>query len=436
MITNHNSAENFSLSDVMKLNGKGLQERLALFQEMYRFEAAKEETLYRREIIAMAGCEAEVLDPYSRKSNTMLMFGSNNYLGLANHPYIMERIIAGCESCGPGLGGPPLLNGYTSLHRQLEQKLAAIKDQEEAMLFSSGFMANFGLATALFNRKTMVILDEYSHASFLDCIIMSRSRFKSFAHNDMQDLTRLLEETAGNYSDVFVATEGVFSMDGDMGNLEAIVQLKQEYPFMIILDDAHGLGVLGAHGHGAHEAFAPGEIDIIMGTFSKTLASAGGFVAADSLLINYMRFMTRAYMFSASLPPVAINQVLAGLDLIEKEAWRVNRLRENAAYLQDALRQKGIHVNKTDSAIITIVIPAEKNIRKIGKQIHDAGIFLNTVEYPAVPKEFERLRISVMADHRTQDLDKLSEVLEAVLQPGIPKCENDAPRGELVEAGV
>jgi glycine C-acetyltransferase len=416
MIIAHKSAENFSLADVMKLNDKGLQERLALFQEMYLFEAAKEEALYRREIVSMAGREAVVLDPYSGKEKTMLMFGSNNYLGLASHPYIMEKITGGCESCGPGLGGPPLLNGYTSLHRELEQKLAILKGKEEAMLFSSGYMANFGLATALLNRKTMVILDEYSHASFLDGIIMSRSRFKFYAHNDMRDLKRLLDQTAGNYSDVFVSTEGVFSMDGDMGNLEEIIKLKQEYKFMIILDDAHGLGVLGAHGHGAHEAFAPGDIDIIMGTFSKTLAAAGGFLAADSLLIGYLRFMTRAYMFSASLPPAAINQVLAGLELIDKEGWRVKKLRENAAYLQDVLKQKGITVNKTDSAIVTIIIPAEKNIRKIGKRIHDAGIFLNTVEYPAVSKEFERLRISVMANHSTQDLDKLAEVLGTVLR--------------------
>jgi glycine C-acetyltransferase len=276
-------------------------------------------------------------------------------------------------------------------------------------------MANFGLATSLLNKKTMVILDEYSHASFLDGVMMSRSRFKLFAHNDMQGLQKCLDETVGKFDDIFVATEGVFSMDGDRGNLEDIVKLKKEYGFLIVLDDAHGLGVVGKNGHGAHEPFNRDDIDIIMGTFSKTLASTGGFVAANSKIINFMRFMTRSYMFSASLPPVSICQISAGLELIEKEEWRVKKLKDNTTFFQDFLRKKQIKFNKTDSAIITIIIPAEKNIRKIGKQIHDLGIFLNTVEFPAVPKELERLRISIMADHTSEDLERLSMVLERVL---------------------
>jgi glycine C-acetyltransferase len=410
-----NSAENFSLSDMMKLNDKTFQERIDLFDNFYNGEIAKKEGLYRREVIKMNGREAIILDPYSGVHKTMLMFGSNNYLGLANHPYIMERINKGCESFGPGLGGPPLLNGYTSLHKNLEEKLATLKNKEDALLFSSGFMANFGLATSLLNKKTMVILDEYSHASFLDGVMMSRSRFKLFAHNDMQGLQKCLDETVGKFDDIFVATEGVFSMDGDRGNLEDIVKIKKEYGFLIVLDDAHGLGVVGKNGHGAHEPFNRDDIDIIMGTFSKTLASTGGFVAANSKIINFMRFMTRSYMFSASLPPVSICQISAGLELIEKEEWRVKKLKDNTTFFQDLLRKKQIKFNKTDSAIITIIIPAEKNIRKIGKQIHDLGIFLNTVEFPAVPKELERLRISIMADHTSEDLERLSMVLERVL---------------------
>jgi len=410
------SAENFSLLDAMKLGDKPFAERVAYTNEIFQIEYQKEELLYQREILATNGRELTVKDPYSGKNIKLLMFGSNNYLGFANHPYILQKINELCPAIGTGLGGPPLLNGHTSLHAGLEKKIADLKFKESALIFSSGYAANIGLTTALFNRKTMVIFDEFSHASFIDGLLMSKARFKAFKHNDMEDLRNCLKQSLGKYADVFVATEGVFSMDGDIGKIDHILMLKKEYPFLLIVDDAHGLGVIGNKGHGVHEYFNTRGIDVLMGTFSKTLASTGGFIAASREIIHYLRYMARSYMFSAALPPAALAQVLGGLELLDMENWRVTNLRKNIALIHRLLDEKEIPHSKPESAITTIIVPENRNIRRIGKRIHNDGIFLNTIEYPAVPKNVERLRISLMAVHTEEDIIKLVQLLEKAVK--------------------
>ena len=409
------SAENFSLADMMKLTDRPMVERIAFFNQYSAEVYAKQEILYRRKIIRNNGRLVVVEDPYSHKHQKMLMFGSNNYLGIANHPEVSQRTAELTKDVGLGLGGPPLLNGHSWLHHDLEKKLAKLKNKEDSMIFSSGFLTNFGLGATLFNRKSVVIFDEYSHASFIDGMIMARTRFKSFKHNDIEDLKKCLTEVSAKYHDIFVATEGVFSMDGDIGILDQIIELKNEFSFILIADDAHGLGVIGENGHGVHEHFHTDGIDIIMGTFSKTLAATGGFIAASSEIINYMRFMCRTYMFSAALPPAVIAMVLAGLEIIEKEPWRTKKLKENTANLIGQLNKAGIKTH-SESAIVTIMIPENIQIRKLCKSIHDKGIFLNAVEYPAVPVELQRLRISLMADHTEADITKLVGILTECFQ--------------------
>jgi glycine C-acetyltransferase len=350
----------------------------------------------------------------------MIMFGSNNYLGFANHPYVKQRVLEAIEKFGTGIGGPPLLNGSTTLHKELEKRLAQIKNKDEAIVFSSGYATNVGWVSTLVDKNDYVIFDQFCHASFIDGLKMANVRPHSFRHNNIEDLSKKLEihyskKTDPN-QDTYVVTEGVFSMDGDIPHLDEIIKLKKKYGFYLVVDDAHGLGVVGEHGHGIHEHFnCADDIDIIMGTFSKSLAVAGGFIAARSEIISYLRWLTRSYMFSASMPPTTIAAVLAELDLLETEQWRTKKLKENVAYLVKKLDDNGVKVH-TQSAIVCVIVPTSVNIRLAGKKMHEMGIFVNTVEFPAVPKELQRFRISVMATHTKEDMDKLVDCLLKVLK--------------------
>jgi glycine C-acetyltransferase len=412
------SAENSSLADIIKMKGKKFQDKLDIFTEYENLQYSKKDLLYMREICSPTDREVKVKDPYSGEIKNMLMFGSNNYLGYANHPYIKQKVIEAIKNFGTGLGGPPLLNGSTSLHIELQERLAKIKNKDEALVFSSGYNANIGWVSTITEKKDWVIFDQFSHASFIDGLRMNSIRPRVFRHNNIENLKKKLDEAVSkkpDNADIFVVTEGVFSMDGDIAKLDEIIALKKEYNFYLIVDDAHGLGVVGEHGHGVHELFdCADDIDIIMGTFSKSLAAAGGFVAANKDIIHYMKWLSRPYMFSASMPPTTIAAVLASLDLLESESWRIKKLKENSDYLVKLLNDREVNVN-SDSAIICVIAPPEINIRKAGKKIHDMGIFVNTIEFPAVPKDKQRFRISLMSNHTKEDIEYLVECLMKVI---------------------
>lgn len=411
--------KNLTLSDMMQMRGQPLAQRVSTFSEFEHNQYSNQELLYMREICSSADRVVKIKDPYTNEIKDMLMFGSNNYLGFANHPYIKKRVNEAVEKYGTGIGGPPLLNGTTSLHTELQEKLARLKRKEECLIYSSGYSTNIGWVSVLMERKDLIFFDQYSHASFIDGLRMNKIRAKSFKHNDIQNLREKLEKSVKNKdpkADIYVITEGVFSMDGDVAKLNEILKLKEEFGFYLIVDDAHGLGVVGENGHGIHEYFNLGkdDIDIIMGTFSKALAVTGGFVAGNRDIIHYLRWLSRPYMFSASLPPTVIMSVLAGLELLEKEKWRNKRLKENTQYLVDKLHQNGIDVN-TDSAMVCVIVPEDVNIRKAGKKLHDLGIFVNSIEFPAVPRELQRFRINMMTNHTKEDIKYLVECLVKVL---------------------
>jgi glycine C-acetyltransferase len=340
------------------------------------------------------------------------MFGSNNYLGLANHPRVREHAMNTIRTFGTGIAGPPLLNGYTCLHRELESRLAALKGNEDALLFSSGYNANVGLVTGLTVPGDVVLYDALSHASFYDGLKMSGVIAKKFRHNKISHLEMLLNGSAKNVGkDLFVAVEGIYSMDGDLAPLHRLAPLCKKYSALLIVDDAHGTGVLGATGRGTAEHFGvENDIDITMGTFSKVFAVTGGFITAAKPIISYLRFFARSYMFSASLPPMVLASVLSGLDVLEDEPERLTALHENVQYLSRGLCALGFNV-KPQSAIIPIRVPESMNIRKAAYEFHRRGIFINAIEYPAVPLSQQRFRISVMTTHTKSDLDRLLAVV-------------------------
>jgi glycine C-acetyltransferase len=420
----YRGGENFDLRQML-LCGKRLRlkEKTAMFTAFLEDLAANNHLLQMRCITSAADREVTVIDRQSKNPKQMLMFGSNSYLGLANHPYVKERVQQAIRQYGVGIGGPPLLNGYTKLHQELEERLAALKGAEDAMIFPAGYSANVGLVTGLVNETDTVLYDIYSHASFCDGMKMSGVNSAHFPHNNMAKLKGLLEVYRRRTDqDIFVGVEGVYSMDGDLAPLDVIVPLCKSHNAILIVDDAHGTGVMGQHGRGTAERFGlEGQIDITMGTFSKTFSATGGFVAAAKPIINYLRFFARSYMFSASLPPTVIATVLAGLDVMEQEPERFKQLWDNVAYANHGLRKLGFPL-KSESPIFPLIVPVGMDLREAAHRFHDAGIFVNSIEYPAVPISQQRFRVSVMATHTRQDIDRLLDVVADIWASLAPRA--------------
>jgi len=382
----------------------------------YRFLqgfASSGQSLYRREVLSAADREVLVQDPLTGSVRPMLMFASNNYLGLANHPYIREKVRQAAQAYGTGIGGPPLLNGFLRLTGELEERLAALKGQEAALLFSSGYAANLGLLGALVRRKDLLCYDEFSHASFLDGIHLGHLAAREFPHNRLDRLEALLENTKGD-GDKFVGVEGIYSMDGDMAPLNELAALCRRYNALLIVDDAHGTGVVGKGGAGTASFLnCEAEVDIAMGTFSKTFAVAGGFVAASRDVVEYMRYHSRSYIFSASLPPIVQAAVLAGIEVMENEPERQEMLHENVRYASRLLAPYGM-IHAPAGGIIALKVPEGMDIRMANLAFHKAGIFLNAIEFPAVPMHQDRFRISLMCHHTPADIDRLATVTDQI----------------------
>jgi glycine C-acetyltransferase len=419
--TSSNNGENFSLADFFQTDAPTLLERVKPFSDYYRESRAKGHALYAREIVSAVSNRIRVKggDGAIRE---MIMLGSNSYLGLATHPEVVSRIKQALDEFGAGVGGPPLLGGMTSLHMELERRLSRMKGAEGTLLFASGFQANLGWVGTLLRDDDVLLYDEFNHASLYDGIalasVSANIKAVRFAHNDTQHLEKLLARYRKSKKNanrqIVVAVEGVYSMDGDLAPLPRLHELCRQYDAILVVDDAHGSGVMGKTGCGTAEHFGlEGKIDISIGTFSKTFGMTGGFISARSEIIDYLRFCSRSYMFSAHLPITTVAGVLAGMDVIEQHPELIVRLHKNAARLETGLSQLGFQTFR-EAAIIPVKIPEEVNIREVCKQFDDAGIFLNSIEYPAVPKDGQRLRLSVMATHTDADIDESLSCFERI----------------------
>ena len=399
------NGENFTLHQFFDQGWQSFATKFAQFAPYARGLA--QDGAVMREVSGPAGRRVPVHNPVTGKTSDVLMFGSNNYLGLANEPYVVDKTIEAVRRYGVGCGGPPLLNGMTSLHRELEQRLARWKGCEDAMIFSSGYAANVGWVTGLMGPGDVLIYDVQNHASLYDGIKLGRTRSLPFAHNDVDDLRKKLMQVRWQraHTNVVVCVEGVYSMDGDIAPLPAIRKLCDKYGALLAVDEAHATGVVGATGKGTSEHFGMhGGIDLVMGTFSKTFAVTGAYCAGPREMIDYLRFFARSYMFSATLPPPVVASVLAGMDVMEQHPERLRHLRANVEYLVRGLRAAGFAIDCT-TAIIPIMVPQHLSIPKVVSRLHDEGLFVNGIEYPAVPKDRQRLRLSVMATMTCEDLD-------------------------------
>ena len=391
-----------------------LKTRTEQFAEFLNALKAQEQYAYQRVLLSPTDREVTVLDAYSRRPKQMLMFASNNYLGLANHPEVKRRVKAVVDEYGTGMGGPPLLNGYSNLMRELEAKIARFKHTEDAIIFPAGFMANAGVVSALAQRNDLVIHDQLSHASLHAGLQLGEAEDVRFPHNDTRRLKHLLVKNKDKYATIFAAMEGVYSMDGDVAPLHEMIPVCQEHGAVVLLDDAHGIGVLGKHGRGTAEAQGVEDgIDIYVGTFSKAFAVSGGYLAGRKEVIDYLRYFARPYVFSAALPPTTLAAVDAGIDIIEQEPERRAYLLELAAYAADRLRDYGLQTQPA-AAILALLVPRDMNIRLANRELHERGIFVNAIEYPAVGVNKQRFRVSLSANHTRADIDHLADALDAV----------------------
>ena len=341
----------------------------------------------------------------------MIMVGSNNYLGLTNHPEVKAAAVRAIEKYGTGCAGSRFLNGTLDIHEALEAKLARFMRKEAALIFSTGFQTNLGAISALVGRDDAVIIDKQDHASIIDGCRLGFGHVRKFRHNDLRDLERVLAEEA--HRGKLVVVDGVFSMEGDIAPLPEIVALCRTYGARLMVDDAHGIGVLGATGRGTAEHFGlENEVDIIMGTYSKSLASIGGFIAASEPVIHYIKHHARSLIFSASPPPASVAAVSAALDIMEREPERRQRLWSNTRKLREGLQAMGFDTGRSETPIVPVILHNDLQVFRMWKLLHEEGVFVNPVVSPAVPNGRALIRTSVMATHTEEQLDRVLEAFE------------------------
>jgi 8-amino-7-oxononanoate synthase len=378
-------------------------QHVALFDKCRNFTKARE--------VQAAGLYP-YFKPISESEDTVVviegqkkvMMGSNNYLGLTHHPRVLEAAKAALERYGSGCTGSRFLNGTLDLHEILEHRLAEFFGKESALVFSTGYQANLGLISALVGRGDVVLLDKLDHASIVDGAKMSFGETERFTHGNLAQLERLLQKNAER--GVMIIVDGVYSMEGDIADLPALIRLAQKYGAALAVDDAHSVGVLGPRGDGTAAHFGLiDETDVIVGTFSKSLASIGGFVAASESVIHFLKHTSRPLIFTAALPPANTAGVLAALEVMIAEPERREQLWVNTRRLQAGLRGLGFDIGPSETPIVPVLIgPLEKTFL-FWRKLFDAGVFTNPVVPPAVPPSECRLRTSLMATHTPEQID-------------------------------
>jgi len=342
----------------------------------------------------------------------MIMVGSNNYLGLLNHPRVMKAAQGAIDRYGVATCGSRFLNGTLDIHVELERRLAKFMKKEAALAFSTGFQTNQGIISTLVGKGDAIVADRMVHASIIDACRLSYGVVHKFKHNDMADLERVLKSLKEDGGKLIVV-DGVFSMEGDLANLPEIVGLAQKYKTKVMVDDAHGIGVMGKNGRGTAEHFGvEDDVDLVMGTFSKSFASLGGFVAGEKKVISYIKHFARSLIFSASITPASVAAVLATLDIIEKEPQRRERLWQITEKMKSGLQAMGYNTGKTETPIIPVIIGDDDTTFLLWKFLREEGIFTNPIIYPAVPKGQTLIRTSYSATHTDEELDYVLKTFE------------------------
>ena len=383
-----------------------------IFDKCYKFDKAKiliSHGLYPYFRTIESAQDPEIIINGRR----LIMVGSNNYLGLTNHPKVKEAAIEAIKKYGTGCAGSRFLNGTLDIHVQLEEKLARFMQKDAALIFSTGFQVNLGVISALVGKDDIVIIDKMDHASIIDGCRLSFGEIRKFKHNDMADLERVLREYEDK--DKLIVIDGVFSMEGDIAHLPDIVELAKKYGARLMVDDAHGIGVLGKTGRGTAEHFGlEDEVDLIMGTYSKSLASIGGFISGSADVIHYIKHTARSLIFSASPPPASVAAVSAAVDIIENEPERREQLWKNTTRMLHGFKQLGFEVGHSETPIIPVLVGDDEKAFLMAVMLQEEGVFANVAVTPAVPTGKALIRTSYMATHTDEHLDIVLKAFEEV----------------------
>ena len=344
----------------------------------------------------------------------LVNFASYNYLGLSYRDEVKQAIKAAVDVYGGGSSGSPILSGTTDLHAKLTVAVARFKRKEAALIFPTGYSANVGTIAGLMRSGDLIVADQWAHASIVDGMILSKAKSRFFRHNKPEDLDRKL---AGVEGKKLVIVEGVYSMDGDVVRLPEIVEVCKKHDARLLIDEAHSAFVYGENGRGVVEKFGlEDEVDIHLGTFSKSLGGQGGYICGSEKLINYLRGFSRSRFFSCALAPTVVAGLLAGLKIAEKEPHLRVKLWENVRYMQGLLRASGVDIGDSTSQVIPIMVRNDTKILGIGEQLLREGVFINPVKYPAVPKHKSRFRMSISASHSVAELERGAEIIIRVLR--------------------
>ncbi len=384
-----------------------------LFKKCYDFTQVKEAVeagIYPYFHALQSGQDTIV----SMEGRRTIMIGSNNYLGLTSDPRVKEAAIKAVEKYGSGCSGSRFLNGTLDLHLELENALAEFLHKDACITFSTGFQSNLGIISAIAGRNDVILCDKENHASIYDACRLSYATMIRYKHSDMEDLEKALKEISESKG-ILIVTDGVFSMGGEICKLPQIVELAKKYGARVMVDDAHGLGVLGEHGRGTAEHFGlEDEVDILMGTFSKSLASLGGYMAASADVISYVKHTSRPFIFSASIPPANAASALCALDILKKEPQRVRNLKDIADYMRGLLRERNIPLNETETPIIPIMTYDDTRTFILCRELLNEGVYVNPVISPAVPQGFSMIRTSYTATHTKDLMDEAADIFAKV----------------------
>lgn len=388
---------------------KPLQQKLSVYDAPQKAKAAGVYPYFRA---ISSEQDTEVI----MNGKKVLMFGSNSYMGLTNHPKVIEAAIEATKKYGTGMAGSPFLNGTLTIHKDLEARLADYVGKEDAMIYSTGFGVNLGVVSTLTGREDYIILDEQDHASIIEGRRLSFSNYLKYKHNDMESLENQLKRCEPDKVKLIV-TDGVFSMEGDVANLPEIVRLAKKYNASVMVDEAHGLGVFGEGGRGTCNHFGvTDDVDLIMGTFSKSLASLGGFIATDKVITNFLRHHSRSYIFTASITPASTAAVNAALDIIIAEPERQEHLWKITNYALEQFRAMGCEIGHTSTPIIPLFIRDDYKTFHVTSDLLKEGVFVNPVVTPAVAPQDTLIRYSLMATHTEEQVQRSLEAIEKVFK--------------------
>lgn len=388
---------------------KLLQEKLSVYDAPQKAKAAGIYPYFRA---ISSEQNTEVL----MNGKKVLMFGSNSYMGLTNHPKVIEAAVEATRKYGTGLAGSPFLNGTLDIHKELEAKIANYVGKEDAMIYSTGFGVNLGVVSTLTGREDYIILDEQDHASIIEGRRLSFSNYLKYRHNDMTSLETQLKKCDPDKVKLIV-TDGVFSMEGDVANLPEIVRLAKQYNATVMVDEAHGIGVFGEGGRGTCNHFGvTDDVDLIMGTFSKSFASLGGFIATDKVITNFLRHHSRSYIFTASITPASTAAASAALDIMLAEPERQEHLWKLTNYALENFREMGCEIGHTSTPIIPLFIRDDYKTFRVTRDLLDEGVFVNPVVSPAVAPHDTLIRYSLMTTHTKEQVTRSLEAIEKVFR--------------------